>query len=307
MRKFLGGLMLVAAGVPAWAAMPAFEASGLNAGAVVSGLRAGAARMAATAGFEAYDAGYYEIDPASIEHKEIAGRYAIKAEEDIFIPVGPPEGGTIGIPEAAPPGKPLPEPGKPLPAPTLPGRPGGQDINWDKVVNIGERIWKFIEANKPVINAASRYASAVPEGITHWMQLEKWDKPANTLYSFSAKNKAGKKVVDVTYMVLRTTGGSKDGKGKYLTGVTVLPISITALWGFSFDMDAEVPSVSNVGTAEDPVAGMTLHLKWKIKNNFKESQGAGVYYLQGDGEFRQLAGPFEANKSQHLLSLTQGR
>jgi hypothetical protein len=119
-----------------------------------------------------------------------------------------------------------------------------------------------------------------------------WQPPEGTIYNLTAKNGYGIKVVDVQYEVLRTYGGSYDGKGKYLTAVTVAAPKVDVLWGYHFTMATSVPdtSVVNVGTSQDPVAGMMVTLNWHISTPIKDSQGQGLYFLQGDGVYKEVGG-----------------
>jgi hypothetical protein len=167
----------------------------------------------------------------------------------------------------------------------------------DSIVNLGEKIWKIINDNKPVVNVKVQYASALPEGIKSWVQMGGWQRPKGTIYELSAKNAYGIQVIKLRYQVLRTTGGSYKGTGKYLTAVTVEPLLIEAAWGYHFSLDANVPdsSIVNVGTTEAPVAAMTPQLGWVISTAIKESQGKGIYYLQGDGVYQEIGGPFKNN------------
>jgi hypothetical protein len=178
---------------------------------------------------------------------------------------------------------------------TPPPVQGGEDpvVVLDQIINIGRKIWKIVDENKPVVDIRTQYAAAVPEGITHWSQLSGWDTPAGTIYGFTARNAYGSTMVDVRYQVLRTTGGGYKGKGHYLTGVTVEPLTVAVGWGYRFSMTAEVPSVTNADkTGRNPTAGMMLTVKWRIQTPIKDHQGTGVYYVRGDGLFVEVGGPF---------------
>ena len=165
----------------------------------------------------------------------------------------------------------------------------------DSIVNLGEKIWKIINDNKPVVNVKVQYASALPEGIKSWVQMGGWQRPKGTIYELSAKNAYGSQVIKLRYQVLRTTGGSYKGTGKYLTAVTVEPLLIEAAWGYHFSLDANVPdsSIVNVGTTEAPVAAMSPQLGWVISTAIKESQGKSIYYIEGNGAFQEIGGPFK--------------
>jgi len=145
------------------------------------------------------------------------------------------------------------------------------------------------------VNVKVQYASALPEGIKSWAQMGGWQRPKGTIYELSAKNAYGIQVIKLRYQVLRTTGGSYKGTGKYLTAVTVEPLLIEAAWGYHFSLDANVPdsSIVNVGTTGAPVAAMTPQLGWVISTAIKQSQGKSIYYLQGDGVFQEIGGPFK--------------
>jgi hypothetical protein len=72
--------------------------------------------------------------------------------------------------------------------------------------------------------------------------------------------------------------------------VSVEPISVEAHWGYTFNLSVEIPdsTVINVGTSENPVAGMMPVLRWTIITPIKESQGRCMHYLQGDGLQREV-------------------
>jgi hypothetical protein len=166
----------------------------------------------------------------------------------------------------------------------------------DQMINLGQKIWKIIEDNKPVVDVKKQYATALPKGSTGWQDIGGWHPPVGTIYQLTAKNAYGMKMINVRYQVLRTYGGSYQGKGRYLTAVTVEPLLVEVGWAYHFTMEASVPdtSIVNVGTSADPVAGMMATLNWHISTAVKDSQGQGLYFLQGDGAFKEVGGPFGA-------------
>ena len=181
------------------------------------------------------------------------------------------------------------------PPPTEPGGGIGDAIPvLDSIVNLGEKIWKIIKDNAPVVNVKVQYASALPEGIKSWTQMGGWQRPKGTIYELTAKNAYGMQVIKLRYQVLRTAGGSYKGTGKYLTAVTVEPLLVEAAWGYRLNLDANVPdsSIVNVGTSEAPIAAMSPQLGWTIATAIKESQGKSIYYLEGNGTFQEVGGPF---------------
>ena len=184
------------------------------------------------------------------------------------------------------------------PTEILPPPPSGGDNVipiLHEILNLGQRLWAIIEANRPVVDVQNTYASALPKGLEHWGDLEGWQIPKGTAYRLTAKNMYGMTMVDVKYQVLRTYGGSYKGKGKYLTAVTVEPLGVDVLSGYRFNLTAAVPdtSVVNVGTTENPVAAMMPTLTWRIRTVIKDSTGKSVYYVAGDGSMREVGGPFK--------------
>jgi len=165
----------------------------------------------------------------------------------------------------------------------------------EKIINIAAKIWKIIKDNAPVVNITTKYATAVPKGIQSWTELSNWSKPKAYTYGFYAKNLYGITVIDVRYKVVYTCNGDYKGKGKYLTGVTIIPEKVNVAWGYRFDMSAEVPdtTVTNVGSYANPLAALQLRLAWAIATVLKETRGTSIYYIQGDGYMNEIASPFK--------------
>lgn len=168
----------------------------------------------------------------------------------------------------------------------------------ERIVNIASKMWEIIKDNKPVSNVDTRYAVALPHGITSPSQLSGWSKPKVYIYRFYAENLYGIKTVDVEYRVIFTYGASYNGKGKYLAGISVVPTKVDVAWGYVFNMRSYVPdsTVVNVGTYSDPIAAVQLKLTWNISTFVKDSKSTSVYYIQGDGYFKEIASPFKSNK-----------
>jgi hypothetical protein len=219
--------------------------------------------------------------------KEDPKQYTIDESSVEFYRVGPSIGPKTKLPPAT-----TPPPKDPL-------------VVLDRILNLATKIWKIIEANKPVVDVKTTYANALPQGITHWSQMGGWRPPVGTIYGFRANNGYGVKVIDVRYQVIRHVGGSYKGKGQYLNGVAIEPLRVDASWGYTFKMGAEATSVANVGTSEDPIASMLLKLGWSITTVVKASQGTSIYHLQGDGKFREMGGPFSRGEAKRISRLLE--
>ncbi|HVA67633.1 MAG TPA: hypothetical protein VNK24_12055 [Elusimicrobiota bacterium] len=182
-----------------------------------------------------------------------------------------------------------------IPAPQV--HPSGVIPDLSDIINLGLKIWDIIQKNKPVVDITTQYASALPKNLSQWTDLAEWHAPSGDVYRLTAKNLYGTRVVDVTYEVLRSYGGSDNGVGRYLTEVTVEPLKVNVDWGYKLSLAVNIPDsgIINVGTAQNPVAGMTLETSWRIDTALKTSAGRAVYYLQGDGVLRGL-GSFSRSK-----------
>ena len=171
-------------------------------------------------------------------------------------------------------------------------------VTIDNIVNIASKIWNIIQANAPVANIETKYATAYPQGITSASQLAQWSRPKSYVYGFYAENVYGSVMVDCKYKATYTYNGSYKGKGKYLTAVTIIPTTISVGWGYRFYMSASVPdsTIANVGTDQDPIAAMQLKLSWKMATVLKEVDGTSVYYVQGDGFYEEIASPWKVER-----------
>lgn len=168
-------------------------------------------------------------------------------------------------------------------------------VSIDTIINIAAKVWHIIQANVPVANINTKYATAYPQGVTAAAQLAQWAKPKSYVYGFYAENVYGGVMIDCKYKVSFTYNGAYKGVGKYLTAVNVTPTVASVAWGYKFYMSASVPdsTVTNVGTDKDPVAAMQMKLTWKMATFLKEVNGTSIYYVQGDGYYNEIANPWK--------------
>lgn len=154
----------------------------------------------------------------------------------------------------------------------------------DGIINIGKKVWEIITAGQPVSNLnMEQSANALPRGVRCWDELSNWQAPSVKRYSQSFKNYFGVEVIRFDFDVVYTPGGQIEGKGRYLTNVQVHPRNVYVGWGFSLNAAVDIPSLVNLGTADQPIAGMQVDVTWEASSplaNFK--QGISVF-VQGDG------------------------
>lgn len=162
------------------------------------------------------------------------------------------------------------------------------DVQIDKIINIGKKIWNIVQAGKPVMNIKTDVATALPAGVKCWQDLENWSMPESHTYETSFENLYGMTVASFKYRVVFVPGGSFKGAGAYVGYATVLPVEATASWGFSLNAEASVPVVYNMGSKSSPVAAMQVNMKYVVESPLRTIEQGQSYGLNGRGEFKQL-------------------
>jgi len=162
------------------------------------------------------------------------------------------------------------------------------DLVVDKVINIGKKIWEIVQAGKPTLNIRTDVATALPQGSRCWLDLQTWQMPEAKMYSASFRNGFGMEVVKLNYRVLWLPGGSVDGVGQYIGYAAMVPADVSVSWGFSLNAQASVPSVFNMGTRAEPVAGMQMAMIYRVESPIKTIEQSQSYFVSGKGEFKSL-------------------
>jgi hypothetical protein len=85
-------------------------------------------------------------------------------------------------------------------------------------------------------------------------------------------------------------GGSYQGKGKYLSQIQVIPNKINVAWGYSLSAQTSIPTVLNMGTSDNPIAGAEIHLSYQVDTILKKQQFDWVFFAKGDGSFKLING-----------------
>ncbi|QDK46348.1 hypothetical protein DOM22_14825 [Bdellovibrio sp. ZAP7] len=164
---------------------------------------------------------------------------------------------------------------------------------WDlssigEVVNIGKTVWEIIQAGKPVTSSKFDTANALPSGVKCWTDLQGWSGPQYRTYNVQYKNGFDMVVVDFTYRVMYTTNGTVKGVGRYITNATILPADLSVAWGFEFNVQANIPSVTNIGTTQNPIAAMQMNLHWTLDSTVSHQESTQSYFVTGEGVFEAL-------------------
>ena len=156
-------------------------------------------------------------------------------------------------------------------------------VGWDEIINIGMKVWQIVLDNKPVVHVEIPVAHAMPRGLNCWSDLERWRAPSTNSYEVLYKNKFGAEVVKFRFRLQFTHGGSHAGLGRYIANATVMPAQIDVLWGYTFNAKVDIAQAVNLGTKQDPVAGLEMNLHWNVKTWVKESDNSVHFFIDGNG------------------------
>lgn len=162
------------------------------------------------------------------------------------------------------------------------------EMKLDQIINIGKKIWKIVEAGKPVVSYKTDVATAMPQGAGCWTDLQNWSAPRSQSWGVSYKNLYGVEVVKHVYRVSYLPGGSVNGAGKYIGYASVVPVELNVAWGYKFEATVNVPTVFNMGSAEAPKAGMQIDVNWKVNTVLKSVESTDSYFVSGTGEMQKM-------------------
>jgi hypothetical protein len=162
----------------------------------------------------------------------------------------------------------------------------GFDIQ--QLITLGKEIWQIVKDGAPTINFTSDVATVIPMGAECAFKMSNWSPPRSKTFEMVYKNKFGGEMIYFTYKVIYSFGGKFQGKGAYLANVSIHPVDIRLFWGQSFDAFVKTAKAINVGSDEEPVAGLEISLEWEIKNPVMETQAHRSYFVDGNGQLLAL-------------------
>ncbi len=160
------------------------------------------------------------------------------------------------------------------------------DLRLDLILNLGAKLFEIIKANGPLVTATTKTANALPYGISCWNQLENWSMPRSETYRITYENLYGMTMVDLEYRLVYSYGGRIGNVGRYLSNATIQYKKLDAKWGTVVDANVEIPQVVNVGSRENPIAGMQITLNWTVTTrpiSLRKIVNSATYFIAGDG------------------------
>jgi len=159
----------------------------------------------------------------------------------------------------------------------------------EKLIAFGTKVWEIIKAGEPNAELSlAKPISVLPykkDDLSAYTEMYSWTAPAVSSYLVEFKNVYGNVLVSFRYNVAFQYNGTMEGKGRYITGLKVNASSVYVMWGVSFDATSELQSISNRGTMENPVAGATMVLSYKVGTAFSKVSETQSFHMTGLGEF----------------------
>lgn len=154
---------------------------------------------------------------------------------------------------------------------------------------LGQKLWKIVEGGTPVANVSNlKTLDVLPSSGGKSLKafdLSGWSLPRARAYKVEIENGLGMKVVTFHYRLFYSFGGSFDGSGAYLTGVTVEPRTVSPAWGFKFDAESKLISVTDIGNkSTGQNAALTLQLTYRVRSVVSDVTRTETYTITGDGK-----------------------
>jgi len=173
--------------------------------------------------------------------------------------------------------------GEPLPKKQL------DDIDIDKLIEIGKQIWEVVKAGKPVVDYQNDWAGCIPEGAG-WMDMEGFKDMTYGPFAWVFKNTFGTTNVNFKWHFTYSCKGSYNGHGAFLMNVGTAIEEIYAAWGYTVDVNATVDSKpTNYGTKVDPIAGLAVEVTMNVKTVLQSFTERCRVSIRGDCTAQILA------------------
>ncbi len=158
----------------------------------------------------------------------------------------------------------------------------------EKLIALGTKIWEIVKKGKPVTNLSfSKPVSVLPNNenpTTAFNSMSGWSAPTSRKYRIEYTNLLGMNVISFNYTVYFQHSGRYQGKGEYITGLTVKASNVAVSWGFEFNASSELETISNRGSMEDPMAAATVRINYQASSVLRDIQSSESFHVAGNGE-----------------------
>lgn len=163
----------------------------------------------------------------------------------------------------------------------------------DRLVALGERVWRIISDQRPVLDPDYMKPISVlpltadgPQDAFHLMSS--WSLPEIKTFEVVYRNGFNASVISFDYHVAYQHSGQFEDRGSYLTGVYVSSSNVSVSWGFELSAESQLVAISNRGSMEDPVAGATLKIDYQAGSVLRTIRTSESFHVTGEGEVIHL-------------------
>lgn len=159
------------------------------------------------------------------------------------------------------------------------------------IVALGEDLYRLVIKGKPTNTTSYAPISVVPKEnnvVVDVLDLDYWETPIKRTYEVVYKNYYDMDVVTFRYAVIFAYGASYNGKGKYLTGVQIVPDYARTLFGFDFEATMRLGGIQNNGTKANPLAGATILLEYTVSSIMNVDSRVDSFFVTGAGKLKKL-------------------
>jgi hypothetical protein len=159
------------------------------------------------------------------------------------------------------------------------------------IIALGEKVYTLVQKGKPTIAVEYAPINIVPKDPITKQYVDPFDltntsDPVKKRFVASIKNFLNSEVVRFEYMVVFSYGGSWNGKGKYIQNAMIIPVGVTASYGYDFAATMKLQGITNKGSAANPIATALLTMNYTIKGWGKEVNNTQVVNITGLGEIQ---------------------
>lgn len=162
----------------------------------------------------------------------------------------------------------------------------------DKIVAFGKKIYKIIDAGRPVTEISmSEQIKVLPKEVGvegSFYEMSGWEAPRSKSFEVRFKNLLGSHPVIFGFTLVFQYGGQYQGVGSYLTGVTIVPTLVQVDWGYRLDASYSLFSIANEGSQDNPVAQAIIKLNYHVGTILRDHSSELSFYLNGDGVLKGL-------------------
>jgi hypothetical protein len=157
------------------------------------------------------------------------------------------------------------------------------------VANIASVAWHVIESNKPSVSVASSTCNAVPAGVPDPLSALSPALGANRVtWRLRLENAFTVEVVDIEFDLRWEYGARFHEGGAFISSCYLYVPTCIVLWGFDVNIQINVHSPSNVGTATAPVARLPVTVSGSVNSLVNTHGVRWDFVLFGNGEYQAV-------------------